>query len=143
VRSKHHFLISLAVAAGAAVLLPSLHPATIVAIAVGVGVGIDFDHFLIARYNGDDWTAVRRCLRDPRIVFFEQGEIFDEGTVNAVERLLTHLVIGGVMVPVLWFWSPPIAAVAGVSLYAHLLADAISTVRNSVVLDVDEYEPGG
>jgi hypothetical protein len=90
-----------------------------------VGVGIDLDHFLIARVNAGDWSAVRRCLRRPRIVFVEQEAIFETLDVLVLERLLSHVVIGGVVVLGLALASPYLAGVTAAVLYAHLLADLI------------------
>jgi hypothetical protein len=98
----------------------------VVGYAAVVGVGIDLDHFLVARYNAGDWRALRRCLRRPRIVLFDQGAIFETLDVNPVERLLSHVVIAGVLVGALWLVSPYFARVTGVVLYAHLLADLVA-----------------
>jgi hypothetical protein len=86
-------------------------------------------------YNAGDLDPVRRCLRDPRIVVFDQDAIFEEGTVGALNRLLSHVVIGGLAVPALWLWRPYLAGLVGASLYAHVLADLVSTARYGVVVE--------
>jgi tagatose-1,6-bisphosphate aldolase non-catalytic subunit AgaZ/GatZ len=137
--STAHALVSVLVGVAAVVAsTPPVHPVAVVAIAVVVGVGIDFDHFLIARYNAGDWRALGACLRDPRMVLFDQGAIFGASEVDAVERLVTHLVIGGVAVALLWLASPYLAVLVAATLYAHVLADVVSTARSAVVLDADE-----
>jgi hypothetical protein len=138
VKSSAHAAISLAVAAGALLLTsPPLGAPAVVAIALVVGVGVDVDHFLISRYRTGDWRATVKCLRNPRIVFVAQSEIFEPGTVGAVHRLTSHLVIGGVAVPALWFVSPYVAGLVGVTLYAHVLADAVETMRTTISFDAD------
>ena len=142
-KSKAHAGISVVAGLAALAVTPPTIPAwAVVAVAVVAGVGIDLDHFLLARYNTGNWDAVRRCLRDPRIVAFAQDEIFEEGTVGALNRLLTHVVIAGVLVAVLWPWRPSVAGVVAVSLYAHVLADVVAMVRTSVVADRDDLPEG-
>jgi hypothetical protein len=137
-KSVTHAAISLVVAALAlAVTTPPVPVWVVVAAALVAGVGVDVDHFPLARYGGD-WGAVRRCLRDPRIVFLDQEAVFEDGEVGAVERLLSHAVVGGVAVPLVWLVSPYVAGVVAVSLYAHVLADLVGTTRNTVVLDDDD-----
>lgn len=90
-----------------------------------VGVGIDFDHFLVARLNTGEWTAVRRCLRDPRIVFTDQNAIFEEGDVGTLRRLLSHVVLAGLAVVGLLAVDVFLAVFTAVVLYAHLLSDLV------------------
>ncbi|WP_123536430.1 hypothetical protein [Halosimplex salinum] len=143
-KSSAHAAISLAVAVGAlAVTTPPIPAWAVVAVALVVGVGIDFDHFLLAWYNTGDLRPVRRCLRDPRIVVFDQDAIFDDGTVGALNRLLSHVVVGGLAVPALWLWRPYLAGLVAASLYAHVLADLVSTARNGVVVDREGHRPAG
>lgn len=124
--SKHHFAISAAVAAVVAALTTSPYPWwALLVLAALVGVGIDFDHFLVAGINTGDWEPIRRCLRNPRIVFFDQGEIFEQGEVGVVRRLLSHVVIGGVLVGMLALVTPFLAAFVALVLYFHLLADLV------------------
>ncbi|MFC4357780.1 hypothetical protein ACFO0N_07445 [Halobium salinum] len=129
--SKHHFLISVAVAAAVAGLTTTPYPWwLLLVVAAVVGVGIDFDHFLVAGINTGDWEAIRRCVRDPRIVFLDQGEIFEEGEVGVVRRLLSHVVIGGLLVGALAAVAPFLAAFVALVLYFHLLADLVWDVWN-------------
>lgn len=93
--------------------------------AVVLGVFVDLDHFAIARYETGDWSALRRCVTDPRLAFVDQGEIFPEEAIHPLQRLLTHHVLGGVLVPVTWVLSPYYGAVTAITLYAHVLADLI------------------
>lgn len=97
----------------------------LVAYAVVLGVGIDFDHFLVARLNTGEWTAVRRCLRDPRIVFADQNQIFNTGDVGTLRRLLSHVVLGGLAVGLLLVFDVFLAVFTAVVLYTHLLSDLV------------------
>lgn len=136
-KSGAHATISLVVAGLAlAATSPPVAAPVVVAVAIAAGVGIDLDHFLLARYGGD-WSAVRRCLRNPRILVVDQTAIFADGEVGAIRRLLSHVVIGGVAVPLVWLASPYLAGVVAASLYAHVLADLVETVRATVVFDAD------
>jgi len=102
-----------------------------------LGVGIDLDHFVIARINRGDWTNARRCLRDPGLVFADQGSIFDGGDVYRDQRLLSHVAVGGVLVAGLWIVREYWAMAAAVALYVHVAADLYSDVRTR-----DEYIDG-
>ncbi|QLH80246.1 hypothetical protein [Halosimplex pelagicum] len=135
-KSASHAAISLVVATGALALTAPPIPAwAVVAVALVVGVGVDFDHFLLAWYNTGSLDPVRRCLRDPRIVLVAQDEIFDVGSVGALNRLLSHVVIGGVAVPLLWLRYPYVDGLVAAALYAHVLADLVSTTRAGVVVE--------
>lgn len=90
-----------------------------------VGVGIDLDHFLLARANTGDWRALRRCLRDPRIVVLDQSAILREGEVLPFQRLASHLAIGGPLVAATALASPYLAWLAALTLWAHLVADVV------------------
>lgn len=141
--SNAHAAISLVVAGLAlAFTTPPVPAWVVVAVALVAGVGIDLDHFLLARYRGD-WGAVRRCLRDPRILFVDQEAIFEEGTVGAIRRLLSHVVIAGLVVPLVWLASPYLAGVVAAALYAHLLADLYATERSMVAVDVPDAVAAG
>lgn len=115
--------------AALAVTTPTVPAWVVVAVAVVAGVGVDLDHFLLARYNTGDWTALRRCLRDPAIVFRDQEAIFEPGDVGALNRLLTHVAIAGLVVPTLYLWRPSVAGAVALSLYAHVLADLVADRR--------------
>jgi len=131
--SKAHLLISLAVGAAVAALTgqpPALAAGT-VAYAAVLGVGIDFDHFLIARLNTGNWDALLGVVRNPRRAVFDQRDIFDEGEdVTRIQRLLSHVVLGGVLVAVLYPFSAYVALVSAVVLYVHVLSDLYQDVRD-------------
>jgi membrane-bound metal-dependent hydrolase YbcI (DUF457 family) len=129
--SRSHLVVSAAVGLPLAVAFsPASHPAVPLAVAVAVGVGIDADHFLLARYNTGGWAALRRVVADPRIAVFDQSAIFETGDVWAFQRLLSHVLIGTVLVPALWLLARPVGVTAAASLYAHLLADLVADARS-------------
>jgi hypothetical protein len=129
--SSHHAALSLL--AGVA-LLPfvstGLGPVGVVAYAIVLGVCVDFDHFLVARYNAGDWRALRACFANPRLAFVAQNEIFTSDEVGVLQRLLTHTVLGGVVVAALLARGlVDLAVVSAVVLYVHVLADLLWDVH--------------
>jgi hypothetical protein len=94
-----------------------------------LGVGIDGDHFVIARINRGDWTNLQRCLQKQSRVFVEQATIFDNGDIWRDQRLLSHLLIGGGPVTLLWLVNTYWAFGTAVTIYTHLLADLYSDIQ--------------
>ena len=94
-----------------------------------LGTLIDLDHFVVARLNTGDWRALRYCLATPTAVFLDQDSIFVPGEVGTLRRLLSHAVLGGVLVGALALASPFLAAFSALILYAHVVADLIHDVR--------------
>jgi len=94
-----------------------------------LGVGIDFDHFVIGRINRGDWTNFRRCIRNPAQIFVDQSTIFDQGDIWRDQRLLSHLLIGGVLTAGLWVFDTYWAFATAVTVYAHMLADLYADIR--------------
>ncbi len=84
---------------------------------------IDLDHFLIARFKTGTWNALRFCLVNPLAAFTDQDRIFDRGDVGALSRLLSHLLLTGVLVPTLALASLPLAVVTAAVLYVHIVTD--------------------
>ncbi|MDQ2050131.1 hypothetical protein RBH26_06500 [Natronolimnohabitans sp. A-GB9] len=134
--SKHHALLSLVVAGVLVSVLPPVtvagHTVPAVALVVygtAVGVLVDLDHFLIARLETGNWDAVRFCLANPAAVVVDQRRIFDRGDVGALSRLLSHLLIVGIVVPAVALSSPPLAILTGGVLYVHLVSDVAWDIR--------------
>ena len=127
--SRGHALLSAVIgillAAGASSLTTSM---ICLAYVLLLGVGIDFDHFAIGRINRGDWTNARRCLRDPVQIFTDQSTIFDSGDIGRDQRLLSHLLIGGVLTVGFWFVNEYWAFVTAVTVYTHVLADLYSDI---------------
>ncbi|MFU1782787.1 hypothetical protein ACM16X_15495 [Haloarcula japonica] len=124
--SRDHAIVSVAVGgAGVAVLPVPLPWWAAVGYAVVVGVAIDFDHFAVARLETGDWAALRRCLRNPKIAVLDQEDIFDPQDLWPLQRLLSHHLIGGVVVFGLWLVSEPLALFTALVLYAHVLGDLV------------------
>jgi hypothetical protein len=131
--SKAHLLISTAVGAAVAVVSggPPIGAAATVGYAALLGVGIDLDHFLVARLNTGNWDALLGVVRNPRRAVFEQGDIFEEGEdVTALQRLLSHAVIAGLLVAALSLVSSYLALLSAVVLYVHVLSDLYQDVRD-------------
>jgi len=117
---------------GVVALVAGLTPgraALAVAYAGAAGTLIDLDHFLLARIRAGDWRALQVILRDPSLAVLHQDEIFAEGEVGTLRRLLSHVLLSGALVGafallasasvVAVFW----AILTAVVLYAHLLTD--------------------
>ncbi|WP_049923731.1 hypothetical protein [Halopiger djelfimassiliensis] len=103
--------------------------ALVVLYGTAVGVLVDLDHFLIARLKTGRWDAVRFCLRTPSAAVADQGRIFGQGDVGMLSRLLSHLLILGVVVPLLAAVSVPLAILTGAILYVHLVCDVGWDIR--------------
>lgn len=93
--------------------------------AVALGVGIDFDHFLIARLVTGEWTGLRRVIANPLLPLTDPASIFANDDLWAIQRLLSHVVLGGLLVGGLWLWSPSFALFTAIVVYAHVLADLV------------------
>jgi hypothetical protein len=131
VYSRDHFLISVAVGI-VLVFSPlefTLGPVAVVVLAAAVGTAIDLDHFVIARIRTGSWRAVRRGFERPRRFVLDQSELFEEGDVGVIHRLLSHALLGGVAVVALAALRPDIALVVAVAVYAHVVADLVAGVR--------------
>ncbi|ELZ14503.1 hypothetical protein C477_20229 [Haloterrigena salina JCM 13891] len=86
---------------------------------------IDVDHLLIARIKTGSWDAVWFCLANPIAAVADQGQIFENGDVGVLSRLLSHLLIIGTVVPLLALASRSLAIVTGVVLYVHVVCDVV------------------
>lgn len=126
--SREHALVSLAVGIFGmwTLSLPDLVPPwAAVGWAVALGVGIDFDHFLVARVTTGNWNAFERVLRNPLLPLTNPDHIFEADDLWAIQRLLSHVVIAGALVGVLWFWDASFALFTALVLYAHVLSDLV------------------
>jgi len=130
--SRDHFLLSVAVGltAGLYAGLDLFTGLGWVVFAAVIGVGIDVDHFLVAWYNTGDPRAIRYCLRNPRAVFTDQESIFHEYEISKLDRLLSHMLIGGPLVAVLWVFTPALAVLGAATLYVHVVADLVQDIRD-------------
>ena len=136
--SRAHAAISLVVAGGVvlaeSVVLagePAVAPAIAVAYGVALGVLIDLDHFVLAWLLSGSLDPLRRVLRAPWIVVTDPATIFEADELGPYHRLISHVVIAGVLVPGVRLAVDPFFGVLSAAvLYAHLLADLIADVRN-------------
>lgn len=132
-QSKEHFLVSVPVT-GATLLAVRRrcrrHDLAVLGVyGVLLGVFIDLDHFLIARLRTGGWHHLRESVRDPVGAFATQEAIFDDVRDMEDERLLTHVLFGGVLVGATRVVSRPLGFVTAVVLYCHLVCDLLRDNR--------------
>lgn len=96
------------------------------AYAASLGVLIDLDHFVIARLHTGSWEPFVRSIRSPVRSFLRQEDIFAEEEVPRADRVVTHLLIGGVLAVGLWYVRPEWGYITAIVVYLHLLTDAIA-----------------
>jgi hypothetical protein len=90
-------------------------------------VFVDLDHFVIARAMSGDWSSLRRAVTNPRVGLVDQEQVFvdvDEPRLRQY-RLLSHLLIGGVLVALTAPLGLGLDAFVAVLLYAHVVADLV------------------
>ena len=129
--TKSHLAVSAVLGIAIAVLAGAspIESALLVAYAALLGTAIDLDHFLVARLRAGDWGHLRFAARNPRAAFLDQDELFEEGAVGAFTRLLSHALLGGLLVVGLLAIDPFLALVTGLVLYVHIVCDLIASVR--------------
>ena len=137
-QSKEHFLLSLPTTALALVPAARRYSARELAVlacyGVGLGVFIDLDHFVLARVHVGDWRHLRDCLRDPVGAFTDQEGMF-EGLGMARQRLVSHLLIGGVLTLVTGLVDRAVAVLTAAVLSVHVLADVLRDREDSLALN--------
>lgn len=138
--SREHALISLALG----VLFGLVHPdptvaglsgPALVGYAVVIGVGIDLDHFLVERLLRGEWRAVGRAIEHPRRLVFDQADLFENDALSPLDRLLSHVVVIGIVVPATWLVAPALGLLTAVVLYGHVLSDLAWDVYRRRVAD--------
>ncbi|MFB6299663.1 MAG: hypothetical protein ABEH65_05320 [Halobacteriales archaeon] len=102
-------------------------------LAVTVGVGIDLDHFIVSRVQTGDWRVLKRCFRNPSLLVFDQSAVFGEEELTALQRLLSHQLLGGAIVALGWWIRPVVGWLLLSVIYVHIVADLISDVRQQRV----------
>lgn len=130
--SRAHFLISAFVAVAVLVATGSsvADGALLVAYGAILGTLIDLDHFVLARLTTGHWRALRYCVTTPSAVFRDQSSIFAAGEVGRLRRLLSHALLGGVLVGGLFPLDPFLAGFTALVVYAHVVADLVDDVRS-------------
>lgn len=130
-KSPEHAAIGAVVAGGAVVVLfPTAALVPTVALWVGgvlFSVFIDLDHFVIARAMRGDWSNLRRAVTNPRVGLVDQEQVFadvDEPRLRQY-RLLSHLLLGGVLVALASRLTVGLGVFVAVLLYAHVVADLV------------------
>ncbi len=125
--SRHHALVSLVVGTGFVIATDT--EIILIGYAVLLGTFIDLDHFPIARYNQGSWAAFRFCLNHPVHALFDQSDIFTLEDVDPDQRLLSHVLLGGILCLVLIFVDTSMAILTAVVLYFHILMDLLADLR--------------
>lgn len=132
-KSGEHFLVSIPVVGAVLTVVSERYsPRQLAVLAVyglGLGVLIDLDHFVLARLRVGDWRHVRHCLRNPKRVFFDQENLFRGTGKMANLRVLSHVILGGVLTALAACVSRPVAALTAMVLYFHVLADLLRDNR--------------
>jgi hypothetical protein len=127
--SREHFVIGLVVSGLLLVpLVGRFEPLLLAGLFVyGVllSVFVDLDHFVLTRLRTGDWRHLRACLANPTDAFGDQDWVFEDVDDMEHERILSHVLLGGVLVGVLVLVWPPVAVFTAVVLYAHVLADLL------------------
>ena len=96
---------------------------------IGLGVAIDLDHLLLARVYAGDWHHLEEVLRNPIAAVTDQEGMFDDIRDMRHPRLLSHVLLGGVLVALTRTLSRPLSLVTAVVLYWHLLCDLLRDNR--------------
>jgi len=103
--------------------------------AVLLGVFVDLDHFVIERLLHGEWRAVRRGIENPRRLVLSQDDLFVDGTMSPLDRLLSHVVITGIAVPLTWLVAPALGLLTALVLYGHVLSDLAWDVYRRRLVD--------
>ncbi len=127
-KSGEHFLLSVPVVGYVLGRMDERSPRRLAAFAaygLGLGVLIDLDHFVLARLRVGDWRHLVTCLRNPKRVFTDQEHLFDGTGGMASLRVLSHVLVGGVLVTLARRVSRPVGTLTAAVLYMHVLADLL------------------
>ena len=129
-KSPEHAVLGALASGLLAVALPVAVPveaALLVAYGLALSVFVDLDHFLVARYHAGDWSHLRRCLADPVFAFTSQEQVFEGVDTRALEvqRLLSHLLLGGALICGMALVRPVYATFTAGVLYVHVVADVL------------------
>lgn len=95
---------------------------------LALSVFIDLDHFAIAWLKTGDWSYLRRAVADPIWAFTHQEEVFPDVEMT-LERLASHVVIGGALAALLGPVDRALAAFSTGIVCVHVLADVVYEAR--------------
>lgn len=91
---------------------------------VTLSVFIDLDHFVLARRISGNWSSLFEALSHPKRVIAAPGWLFDELDMK-LDRLLSHVIIGGVLTLGSLIVAPFLAVFTALIIYAHVLCDLL------------------
>jgi hypothetical protein len=91
---------------------------------VFLSVFIDLDHFVLARHKTGNWSWLFEALSHPKKAFSSPEWLFDDVQMR-IERLLSHVVIGGTLTLLSLAIAPFVAVFTAVVVYTHLLCDLL------------------
>ncbi|WP_458189450.1 hypothetical protein [Haladaptatus sp. NG-WS-4] len=127
--SREHFVIGAIVSGLLLVPLSGRFSTSLLAALFAYGVllsvFVDLDHFVLTRFRTGDWRHLRACLANPIDAFGDQDWVFEDIDDMEHERILSHAILGGLLVGGLAVVSTTIAVFTAVVLYAHVLADLL------------------
>jgi hypothetical protein len=128
--SRNHLLISLIIGLISASFfgITGLEFALIVGYGCVIGVLIDIDHFVIARINTGTWSALRASLARPSKLLFQQRTVFT-GEVGKLQRLLSHMIISGVIVSIIAVFNIILSLFSIIIFYFHIVGDIYADIR--------------
>lgn len=101
-RSPYHLISSIILGIAFSIKRKELEP---LLVSVIFGVLIDFDHFILSRYDNNNWKALKLVIKDPTLLSKRGGEIFNEEnntkirtntelvSIHAIETILIGLVV--------------------------------------------------
>lgn len=91
---------------------------------VTLSVFIDLDHFVLARRISGNWACLFEALSHPKRVIVSPGWLFEDLDMK-LDRLLSHVVIGGVLTLGSLIVAPFLAAFTALIVYTHVLCDLL------------------
>lgn len=93
-----------------------------------LSVFIDLDHFVLARYYTGNWESLLEALTDPKRAFTAPQWLFSDVAMRT-ERLLSHVILGGVLTLGSLLIAPFLAVFTALIVYAHVLCDLLRDTR--------------
>ncbi len=93
-----------------------------------LSVFIDLDHFVLARCYTGSWEALLEAFTDPKRAFTAPKWLFSDVAMRT-ERLLSHVILGGVLTLGSFLIAPFLAGFTALVVYAHVLCDLLRDTK--------------